>query len=181
MPCHNVVFLFHCFPVITVYCIFLLRILSTLNIRKVISLLGLDLIKSRSVWTTWFKLNHFLISWPLTMAHKRTRIYPAVRGSTTTFSSLNLRPNSKKCGSTWLVQLEILISVSRFEPVLNWNLLLAVHLRGLNSLNSASSGPWKTYYYLFKYLIYYLFKYLIYYLFKYFQDFRPWTFVVWPL
>ena len=99
MPCHNVVFLFHCFPVITVYCIFLLRILSTLNIRKVISLLGLDLIKSRSVWTTWFKLNHFLISWPLTMAHKRTRIYPAVRGSTTTCSSLNLRPNSKKCGS----------------------------------------------------------------------------------
>ena len=81
----------------TVY--FFYVFLSTLNILKVISLLTLDLIKSRSVWTTWFKLNHFLISWPLTMAHKRTRIYPAVRGSTTTCSSLNLRPNSKKYGS----------------------------------------------------------------------------------
>ena len=35
-------------------------------------------------------------------------------------------------------QLEILISVSRFEPALNGNRLLAVQRRGSNSLNSAS-------------------------------------------
>jgi len=34
--------------------------------------------------------------------------------------------------------LEIVFSVSRFEPALNWNRFLAVQRRGLNSFNSAS-------------------------------------------
>ena len=36
------------------------------------------------------------------------------------------------------VPLEIVFSVSRFEPVLNWDRFLAVQRRGLNSLNSVS-------------------------------------------
>ena len=42
---------------------------------------------------------------------------------------------------TWLVPFEIVFSVSRFEPALNWNWFLAVQQSGFNSLNSAS-GDW---------------------------------------
>ena len=38
----------------------------------------------------------------------------------------------------WLVPLEIVFSVSRYEPVLNWTRILADQRRGLKSLNSAS-------------------------------------------
>ena len=56
------------------------------------------------------------------------------------------RPNLKNLshvsnlsrGSNMFVPLEIVFSVSRFEPVLNWDRFLAVQRRGLNSLNSVS-------------------------------------------
>ena len=38
---------------------------------------------------------------------------------------------------TWLVPLKIVFSVSRFEPALNWNRILAAQRCGLNSFNSA--------------------------------------------
>ena len=50
----------------------------------------------------------------------------------------NFRRGSNR--QTWLVSFEIVFSVSRFEPVLNWNRFLAVQRHGLNSLNSASAG-----------------------------------------
>ena len=40
---------------------------------------------------------------------------------------------------TWFILLEIIIRVSRFEPVLNWCRLMTVQRRGSNSLNSASN------------------------------------------
>ena len=43
---------------------------------------------------------------------------------------------------TWLVSLDIVFNVLRFEPALNWNRFLAVQRCGLNSLNSASGNFW---------------------------------------
>ena len=37
---------------------------------------------------------------------------------------------------TWLVPPNIVSSVSRFEPTLNWNRFLTIQLNDLNSLNS---------------------------------------------
>ena len=55
-------------------------------------------------------------------------------------AEINLMPNLKTLNhvKTWINHLEILISVSRFEPTLIWYRLLAVQRRGSNSLNSAS-------------------------------------------
>ncbi len=39
---------------------------------------------------------------------------------------------------TWLVPHDIVFSVSRLEPALNWNRILAVQRHGLNTLNSSS-------------------------------------------
>ena len=51
------------------------------------------------------------------------------------------RVSDLRRGSNMVVHIEIVFSVSRFEPALNWNRFLAVQRRGLNSLNSASVVP----------------------------------------
>ena len=45
--------------------------------------------------------------------------------------------NMRRGSNIWLAPLEIVFSVSRFEPVLNWNRFLDDQGRGLNSLNWA--------------------------------------------
>ena len=43
----------------------------------------------------------------------------------------------------WLVPLEMVFSVSRFEPELNWNRFLAAQRRSLNSLNPTSGEVYR--------------------------------------
>ena len=43
----------------------------------------------------------------------------------------------RRGSNIWLAPLEIVFSVSKFEPVLNWNRFLEDQGRGLNSLNWA--------------------------------------------
>ena len=65
------------------------------------------------------------------------------------FKRIWARSQILDAAQTWLVSLEIVFSVSRFKPVLNWNQFMVVQQGGLNSSNSATDevNPWNFIFY----------------------------------